>query len=1295
MKDDLLDQIVEAVFEEVAKEVAAGAGAGEEGVLPPDSGQFSFVTINGALYIRFHENKAVDQDKLTSLYRNSNLAAALGKNVTEEIEPNDGIALPNLKRDRFDELVAAINKDVEQTKGLISPKSAIPDPDDIWKQLVNLGFGEKGEEGTEPTEKQRENIEIINNLINKIDVAGPEKVIAALRDPNNTEEAKKINLTLTALGSIEDMIKLGLTTKGAQILKGFIKLFNKSPSKKEPEQYKELLAALDFDKLKSTQEIAKMLKYSGLLKSKSDLKGLEEVINPKMKDPRQMIIFGLKALATIIKSQYKNLPNTLSILGSFLELTENKKFQQQVKEYIKTMYSQEEDFQTAVNKFIEQGKMDKDVVEYFSLVKSATEPESEETQDAEEYDISPEAKEELITAYTDFKDKFYKQKFLKDQAVLVKALLSILRKIDNQEQEEKRAGALQRQEIGEAEEPQKEKPETVQATGRQLENIKADVRSFDNTLKKSVKILTQLVDAIDKGLQVTPVYKKRMLEIMEQVQQYCGALYKDLKDMVSPTPSEPLQEDIYDDIIEKSTKFQEVYNKITKDIFGKVIDRLVNDDKVLYAEMQEKVKSALEILESVIEMFPSVKTFGGEVEDIREAEGKYLQAVKSLDFDISNMQTLVKGQPVRSTSIDAFANNLSDFSNEVEKIFGVSTKLQQTASTDAAPEEEAEEIQFSDEEVKKYIEQNAGIYKTTAEIVNNLAGYDKKGSDIYNKLMTGTSGEDELRDPLKPKERWDERLLKESALIDNLQILKQNREIIISIYGDYGSGDKFNNMPHGENKLKAAEKLYKAAEKFKIAYEKLSGHSKAGRLGDLRKSSSEKAKDILDLRNKIDASLKKYERVANLIDVSLRKENYEKFPDVMKQITTLVARSKTGKVVGYSQLSRQLSKMKKQSQLAGKAIGKYLQQKAVDFEELFSSKASKLTGWINSRLRNLGMSIRKSAGEEEATTPIEELEKEKANKVSLVKRHKEYMTMLTDFWVLYSQLSELSNIMSTDPEAQFLQELDQNPETRTTVENAVLDLDNKWEEIFTYTKRYRSVINQAAGVLSASKGGSSEISPEAEMDPESEESPEQLKTVEPSTQDSEQKVASNWKWDANHPFIEQDDDFIKDFLGQDEVEEEDMLQALKGADEEVINKVLNVLSKRQAEDLRQKLEDTDIDRNRQKTAQQKINDLLAKDLPELPMLDPADVKDVEPKKSKKYTGGVFGDDTPKNDQSLSMPQGYYRGKSTDYTTDTRDPKFKRKSKTWKPGKFNESIKEDRIAKIIEPIVEKCLRGING
>ena len=523
----------------------------------------------------------------------------------------------------------------------------------------------------------------------------------------------------------------------------------KEIAKIEPseEQLEAIFKILDLEKLKSAKEIADFLKSSGLLPGKEQQ---NEVINPKMKKPRQMAVFGLKALAFIINKKYNNLPNALSLLGSFAELTKNEKFKKQIKDLIKQKATEDEEFSKVVRSFIEKKKLDDDVVEYFELSVEAKPDQKGEESDPEEYDVSDEDRQELMDAYDQFKDEFYNKKFLKDQGILVKNLVDILNRIDKGEERE---AALigQRTQLPEVAgaaanmgkvyaplvyevEPSDEEtePGKVKADAKDLDNLKADVRSFAQNLVGAKKLIEQLAQAIAGGKKVAAVFKNQVTDVITKVQRHSSLLHADLTSLVAqPAKKEekPVNEDAMDDLVARTTKMQDVYNN-TVTVLNKIVPRMVDDKKsVKYDELTKTVKEALKFLEEILDVFPNVKAFAGEEGDIEKIKQQFELARKELDFDISNIQTLVKGGAVATASIENLADRISKFSKELERIFGIDSEIgkDQKPAAGADDDTEADEATTSETlnspfDLQKYYDRRLSINPSVKMRMGELTG---------------------------------------------------------------------------------------------------------------------------------------------------------------------------------------------------------------------------------------------------------------------------------------------------------------------------------------------------------------------------------------------------------------------------------------------------------------------------------------------------------------------------------------------------------------------------------------------
>lgn len=335
----------------------------------------------------------------------------------------------------------------------------------------------------------------------------------------------------------------------------------------------------------------------------------------------------------------------------------------------------EESFTQEDKKFLDDGDIElviDMVVERIKEISDKNKESSGEEQEnkPEEYDLSDEDREELQNSYIEFKEEFYEKKLLANQAKLVKRLLDILRKIDKQENKEK-SDALKRVD---------EQEEEINPPQDKLDTIKTAARSFFSVLTKSKKSLKTLSDAAQDGLQLTSTYKEKLLKTIEKVQEQAAVIYNDIINLME-TPSEEkpesLQEEaIVDDIVDKSTRFQDAYDKVVE-VLDQLIPRLIEPDSgVKMDEISEKVSQSLEVLESVIEIFPSVKTFSGEVEDLVEIEVRFTEAIRNLGFNTSNVQKLIKGQDLNQVTLSNYSDNIVEFSEELERLFGIKSKIE-------------------------------------------------------------------------------------------------------------------------------------------------------------------------------------------------------------------------------------------------------------------------------------------------------------------------------------------------------------------------------------------------------------------------------------------------------------------------------------------------------------------------------------------------------------------------------------------------------------------------------------------
>ena len=348
------------------------------------------------------------------------------------------------------------------------------------------------------------------------------------------------------------------------------------------------------------------------------------------------------------------------------------------------------------------------------------------------------------------------------------------------EEEEREAAAIRTKAPPKLDEAEAEQ---VEGSKDELANLKADFRAFYENIRDAEDLLGDFKEKAEQGKFNSKQAKQKIISSMTEIQADVIKLHSDLEKIVaSPVPQE--QEKIEEVLIgsspedrkQKYEKIENAHDEIVKLLNGvlrrlkdtsaeppqpKSSDREQAPDqmkeaeaaKVTKEEVDGAVKSALKQLEGILGLFPSVKPFEGEVE-FDQLDVEYKKARKKLDFDVSNIQTLVKGGSVAEVAIRRQMARLIDFAADIERIFGVKGQVKGSNITqaDAAtpadetptdpagaddsskPEEEPKEKTINDRATaEKFVEDTFLPRNLFDEIYE---GNENIGDAQYNALLT-------------------------------------------------------------------------------------------------------------------------------------------------------------------------------------------------------------------------------------------------------------------------------------------------------------------------------------------------------------------------------------------------------------------------------------------------------------------------------------------------------------------------------------------------------------------------------
>ena len=261
--------------------------------------------------------------------------------------------------------------------------------------------------------------------------------------------------------------------------------------------------------------------------------------------------------------------------------------------------------------------------------------------------------------------------------------------------------------------PSDEPPkEGEQIPKKELQNIQADVESFYQNAIDLRNELDKAGEMAKKGSSSFKMYKKIFVSKAKEIQKDVLELYNDLisinppKDQIAEAEEEGQKEISDMNRDERVVMVQKVYDKIT-DLLSPIAAALRKGEKISYDRMKQPVANALEQLESILEIFPSVKAFKGGSYD--EVSQKYSEMMQDLDVLTKLFQRLVKSGNMSSITIRNLYKGLKKFSHGLEEVFNVKSLIKDKPAPEVAdkPGEEAEgEVdtdgdRYSDEDEKQ------------------------------------------------------------------------------------------------------------------------------------------------------------------------------------------------------------------------------------------------------------------------------------------------------------------------------------------------------------------------------------------------------------------------------------------------------------------------------------------------------------------------------------------------------------------------------------------------------------------
>ena len=519
-----------------------------------------------------------------------------------------------------------------------------------------------------------------------------------------------------------------------------------------------------------------------LKKALAQLKGEKE---PAKTDP------AVKKISDKYGEQIKNiLPDTAeqnAIVKFLVFLSTKKLLKESATPYIKAGVFTKEIFEEYMRSLATEDKksffaaLKKDTVMEF-LKKALTGPDSAKPEepaaeteggdDEEIVDPDPEKLKALRISFGKFKNQFYKEKKLQEQAVLVTALLKALKAFSDEESAEaygRRADRdrstkspaepttdtpAKRDDLYEVEDPaakETEGADKIAAKPNDIRNFKTSVRAFQRALKLSEQLVIQAMKDTKGGKLVSDASRAKVVKFATATQEKIKMLNDSINKIMGPVERGSLQEKLSPDIEAKMQKYRETLDRI-EDVYeiivgtdiekgglGRIIDNLSKSPpvKMNFNEIERGVKKALELLSTIKKFFPSIVPFEGSKLQATDITDQYKEAIAKLDLDSSDIQTLkdvLEGDQGK-VAILSFQDRIIEFSKDIERIFGIPGLTEKdSADPDAEREDDKEDEEAEEEEATDFYKEGAEAAKrkyATDEFIMSLETEAQKTAFYY------------------------------------------------------------------------------------------------------------------------------------------------------------------------------------------------------------------------------------------------------------------------------------------------------------------------------------------------------------------------------------------------------------------------------------------------------------------------------------------------------------------------------------------------------------------------------------
>jgi len=333
---------------------------------------------------------------------------------------------------------------------------------------------------------------------------------------------------------------------------------------------------------------------------------------------------------------------------------------------------------------------------------------AEPSKDPNLFDLDIEQFQELEAAYKKFRDEFYEKDTLAQQGEIVKQFRQILKVLTAAEEAEaafaRTGGELKEQEDDE------------QVRLKALPNFKSDVRIFYSNARRAKKALKVFSDAAKGGKKVSGIYKKRLIRLIEQLQNSTGRLAIDIDKLIGKSQESINEMMSAEERFDKAQQVEKIHTEIVTS-FDDLMMMFKTQAEKDAAEANEpepvnekltnlskpavdgEIKKISGLLDQIVGFFPNVKPFAGKV-DFDDLNARYLEALEDLDFSVSNLRTLNQDSVAEGTLID-LRERLKLFSERLEEIFGIKAEVPGASPTKPTETEPLEKDPESPPEIKR------------------------------------------------------------------------------------------------------------------------------------------------------------------------------------------------------------------------------------------------------------------------------------------------------------------------------------------------------------------------------------------------------------------------------------------------------------------------------------------------------------------------------------------------------------------------------------------------------------------